>query len=296
MEEKNNSCLRHSLKKENFNNGMKIFEDTLGTISLSSTNVAHGENVFIRSIIMKDNEAKIIEQISKIYNKIDFSEYRPPSIPEYYGFFKKLHENDQIQYNLVFKYFSYSFSNMERIYSFSQIMIFFDKIIQGLAFLQKIGICPRYLEPTSFLFHQIGNSAYINTMNIDFLVLCTSNETKYCKMDSLFGYDYFSPEKLKCLENHDFLNNPYKSETFSLGLIFLELICLKIPERTENNEIWNQNIDEITNPILIEGNAEELKQLKTFFKLLRKCLSLDSKNRPDFIELWEQSEQMLQIK
>ena len=111
-------------------------------------------------------------------------------------------------------------------------------------------------------------------------------------MDSLFGFDYFSPEKRKCFGKTETPINPYKSENFSLGLIFFELICRKIPHRTENHEIWNKSIDEIIIPFLIEGNSNEL----AFFKLLRKCLSLDPSNRPDFNELWEENAQMLQIK
>jgi len=71
-----------------------------------------------------------------------------------------------------------------------------------------------FVQDKSFTF---DNTTYINTVGLDLLMLCDSDQKKCCKIDSLFGYDHFSPEKLRCLKKADLLINPYNRKFLVCG-------------------------------------------------------------------------------
>ena len=89
---------------------------------------------------------------------------------------------------------------------------------------------------------------------------------------------------------NDLRMNPFKSDVFSFGLVFLELGTLKLP--TEKKEVveWEDVIakgisefKKIYQPLM--KNVSDLRDLSNFVQILEKSLSMDPSKRPDFIDL-----------
>ena len=183
------------------------------------------------------NELEILEEIHSL-------EYKPKSIPKYFGFHKEINKFSQTQYNIIMEYLPNNIKTNDP-FPFKQIKSNFETLINGLSFLQTMNICHRDLKPSNLLLDEQLNNVYM----VDFGVskqLKGSNPDETKKLLDMAGSpNYLSPElytiyKKQATENITI--NPYKSDVFSLGLIILKLGNLKLPNKNEKIDIWEKNI------------------------------------------------------
>ena len=88
--------------------------------------------------------------------------------------------------------------------------------------------------------------------------------------------------------------NPFKSDVFSFGLILLELGTLKSPKKGKDLNEWEKIIKKRIklfkeNYVAIIKEPQEKEELNNFIRMLRKCLRLDTNERPDFMRLFYRS-------
>ena len=82
--------------------------------------------------------------------------------------------------------------------------------------------------------------------------------------------------------------NPYKSEVFSVAMIFLEMSIGWVPQCNEKFEIiWNEYVifKELKNG-LNSLKRYSKKDIDDFVKTIKECLTNDQNKRPDFFHLW----------
>jgi len=247
---------------------------------------------FIRTINLKecDSEQKKekVRQILDLYDRIGSSSYKPKAIPDYYGFQTESPNSKTTCYTLLFKGVDVSYKSKISV----SLIKHFNDIIEGLAFLQKLKIFPKNLDVHSFGYDKVSDQLFIDIFNIHNLMI---DEQKYCENTLESDRKYFSPEKMKFFEKNQKISiNPYKSEIFSLAMIFLEFAIKNLPQRDENYEIfWDQNIEEELQKSLL---SESKYYVPKFLKCLKKCLTNDPNMRPDFNDIWEDSESIILIK
>ena len=241
-----------------------------------------------------DKKEEEIQREIKIWKIIDHPK-KPKAIPNFYQFLKEKVIFGTI-YHMIFDFFPQSLKRkIEKEYNhspfpFEKIYKFFTKLLNSLAFLQTLNICHRDLKPDNILLDKEEN-IYLIDFSESQEIITSVDETK--KILSIVGSrKYVSPELHKAFNTNidveKFLINPYKSDVFSLGLIFLELgsLDIKINEFDDFND-WENNIKINLETFRdIYATLVPKKTLNKFIRLLNRCLKIDPDERTDFIDLF----------
>ena len=240
------------MNKNDIINPVEVSRGSFGTVhKVENINI---KNKFfaIKEMIPNNSDEKLkIEKEILMWEKFEKLQNKPCSLPKYYGSDKENFGLNRTNYHLIFDFFPLSLkeiiSDLIKTNSkmpFSQLFQYFKSSINCLAYLQTMGICHRDLKPANVLLDENKQQIYL----IDFgeskeIIIASNDETK--KELTLAGSPkYFSPELANDFEAYENNNaefktklNPFKSDVFSLGLIFLELANLKLPNK---NDLKNQ--------------------------------------------------------
>ena len=178
--------------------------------------------------------------------------------------------------------------------NFQKLMTYWKSLVNALAFLQSSEICHRDIKPANILLDELEEQVYLTDLGVSKSI---SSLFKENKENTVVGTPiYFSPELEIAWRNKNYqlVYDPFKSDVFSLGLVFLELGTLNLPQQNKDEKIWVKNIrKEITNFAKIyEGNLKthsdsEKLQLAKFTEILGNCLEFEAGDRPDFITLFK---------
>ena len=174
--------------------------------------------------------------------------------------------------------------NNKKFYTEDELISILKQLVSALSFLQKRSIAHRDIKLENILlFPNEDKNGLDKIYKIgDFGE--AKNKIKYnVILNTIRGTDYYmSPELLEGINNQkDFvMNNPHKSDTFSLG-------CCMMIAATLNYEI----INDIRNPqtqgelnSIIKSELEKNYSEK-FSDLITKMLVINENNRTDFINL-----------
>ena len=295
--------LKKNLKMDEFEFLKKLSNGPTADMFLSKNRKTGTKLYAIKRMRLKDQDCEEdFEKNLNIFEKIVSIDPKPRAFPSnYYGYEKEVDEFKQITFQVVFDYYPHSLKSLisekkltpnASPFQFSKIHNYFKRLVNGLAFLQTLQVCHRDLKSANLLLDETLENIYL----MDFR---KSNETYMTKKQmALEGIlEYSSPEMYKAFKKAPNINvefNPYKSDVFSLGLIMLEMINFTIPERDIDFDLSKKNIEDALDETQkkyenILNKNEEMDELKNFIKTLRKCLSIDPKDRPDFISLFKNS-------
>ena len=220
-----------------------------------------------------------MEKIVFLWDSIQKSP-KPSLQPDYFGL---IQEENTENYHLCFNYFPLNLKNLiesqksnSTLFSFKKILDFAEKLINGLAFLQSLGVYNEELLPENILFDELQETPII----ID---LCR------CEIQEIKVNDDLSPEIDEAFnetekKSVDF--NRFKSDTFTLALILLEMGTLEGFMKEKDSNACKKKIKEMLAKFAKNYENEEEKTLKKFLRILKKCLRFDPKRRPDFIDLF----------
>ena len=158
----------------------------------------------------------------------------------------------------------------------------------GLLYIHKKGYIHFDIKPTNYL---VDNNGYIilNDFGLSHKMEELSNLNDIIEGDS----KYISKELFECLDNITLKNINYKTDIFSLGLTFLEILT-KI-ELPSNGKLWRYIRDFGKNfldeKILIDSNIINIDN--NFFLLIKKMIS-PINERPSLLELIEETTELRQ--
>ena len=158
----------------------------------------------------------------------------------------------------------------------------------GLLYIHKKGYIHFDIKPTNYL---VDNNGYIilNDFGLSHKMEELSNLNDIIEGDS----KYISKELFECLDNITLKNINYKTDIFSLGLTFLEILT-KI-ELPSNGKLWRYIRDFGKNfldeKILIDSNIINIDN--NFFLLIKKMIS-PINERPSLMQLIEETTELRQ--
>ena len=165
---------------------------------------------------------------------------------------------------------------LNRFYTEQELDNIMIQLISTLAFLQKMHITHRDIKPQNIL---ISNGIY---------KLCDFGDIRVMQREGIVvqrvrGSElYMSPILFKGLRDKAYhvKHNTYKSDVFSLGMVFLLAACLSFDGCVEIREILDMNQKE-----LILNKHLGRRYSPKFIKILLLMLQTEEINRPDFILL-----------
>ena len=289
------------LKFEDFYNRKYISKGSFGLVHQAQNKATMEKLYAIKT--MNIQTGKLPEEINKeikLWEDLEKSR-KPSSIPNFYGYYVEDIGFSGISYHLVFDYFPISLRNIiedlknqkeKQVFPIKKLLNFFKNLINSLAFLQSFKICHRDLKPDNLLLDEQSQNIYL----IDFseskeIITYASDNTKN-ELTLVGSPKYFSPELYNAFKNNTNLKiNPFKSDVFSFGLIFLELGILKLPQRDNNLDVFATNIKDSIEIFKksydnIQHEPIDDKEFKYFVEILGKSLQINPDERPDFIDLF----------
>ena len=243
-------------------------------------------------------ELSLLEELSDLKNASDF-------FPVYYGHVSYFPENkpDKVYYALVFEL---GHGNLRTLVdsrnvglSFEENMSLLKCFAQGLSYLQLEKVSHRDLKPDNIIFFE-NEEKTISFKIIDFgeAKINVDDGTSTLKGTPL----YFAPEvNISYLNSESHINkknyNPFKSDIYSVGLLFLYANLMALPFPTAKQRIVEKECnpfenkkgpfdDKIKEMIgEIEDKFSHCRGIGVFSAILKKCLQYNPGNRIDFIEL-----------
>ena len=234
------------------------------------------------SIEDAENEIICLESLSKL-------PYRPNTLPIFYGFVC-LVNNIQTEFRLYFKNEGYLIKTYfkKKIPEWKILKFIIDQLMRTFAFLQSHGFTHRDLKPGNILIKDEETDKMPKITVIDFGIAKKIKDSLTTKpiLTNMGGTaSFLSPERINISEDTEQKLNPYKSDTFSLGLVILNLIIGKVFKSKINEEKIDESLKELLDYLLSVPLDEEEK--KWYYKrIFKKMLIYDSSKRPDFIELY----------
>ena len=234
----------------------------------------YGSRVFIKQV-----KCETEEDMTKATNEAEISHNNPhPNLcdclgweqePPFVYIFSEVMESSLFQ-DLTARYSS----DPPRSYTEEELGYLAKELVTGFAYLQTIGIAHRDVKPHNIL---LGSDGKVKICDFGFAKKIETSQ------NTLLGtIPYFSP-KLK----HAFIqgetqvlkvqHNAYKSDVFSLGVVFAHLMFREIPLIFSSLKGLQANID------------EKLSHVAGFspywIEFLRWMLRVEEEYRPDFLEL-----------
>jgi serine/threonine protein kinase len=270
------------------------------TITTSSGNFRFLETLYLS--IEEDKHIELIEllpsktkAISKIYRVVNeevyikaqkeveiLSSINHKNAIKYLRNFQYIHPKDGISYfAIVLEYCDggnlegalQKMKNTKKSFPVRMLLDQFFGLVDVLAYLQSRNIMHRDINPQN-----------IFVVKEKELKIADFNLGKNNNLDYLHTFqgtrDYLSPilfEKLCKIMRYGIekriKHNVFKSDVYSLGLVFLYMVNLCKPDKIEKNR-----------PQKMLTNANNIKNVYVK-KIVEKMLAIDEDNRPDFIEL-----------
>ena len=266
----------------------------------------------VNSLSQQDLEE--MQKEMKLLEKISDQIIKPRCFPKYYGFFLENKRGNNLVYNICFKYHPYTLRSYLKELQESQIAMdavrilhFTSTLINGLAYLQLLGICHRDLKPENILL----DAAKENLTIIDFgaaknILSQTLKSSTKMNVTIIGTKPYASPEMLKGLSQANeetqtgglgistggtslLQVNPYKSDVFSLGLIIMELLKSKnIRNRLTQTE-YDLKIGEVEEQLKnVKINEQQKRKFGILIKILAKSLKVEPNDRWDFLRIFKE--------
>ena len=288
---------QQKLNIEDFYDIKIISQGVFGSIQ-SAKNLATLDKLFTMKTydISPSKPELLIKNELKIWERLSSLELKPKAIPCFAGFTK----NKLNQYNLIFDVHPQSLKEIiddlkskksSEPFPFDQLKTYFDSLIKSFAFLQTMNICHQDLKPGNLIIDQTVNQIYL----LDFTISKENIVKASVDMKKEFSITgssmYFPPEIDNALNGNSSQFNVFKSDVFSLALIFLELGSLQLPNKIYGIPQWKEGIEsalkrfkEVYKDSL--QNSREKQNLDDFLKILRSCLNFSPEERTDFNELF----------
>ena len=225
------SCLKHGwIFKDLIQNGLKGFQKKkigqyceLEIIYYEKYN----KPLAIKEIPWKSDLIKYrIQNEIHVLEEIFYTSNKPNFFPDYHGYaFNEIDNN----YCLFFDYYPFSLdrqikSNKEnnRLMDFQILTSYFASLVDGLSFLQTMGICHCNLKPENVYFDELKQLKIVDFGSSQRIIYEKEN-----KVDEFKGSLYYqSPEWIEKAFDRNENNNKIdvvKSDVFVLGLIMLEM-------------------------------------------------------------------------
>ena len=251
------------------------------------------------------NEISVLESLSQVSNASAF-------FPMYYGHVNYHIEKkgEKLFYALVFELGNGNLKGLVDYHRKKGVGLTFKENIsllkcfaRGLSYLQRENVSHRDLKPDNIIFFEDENKS-VSFKIIDFGEVKINVDEG---MGTLTGTpNYFAPEvNISFLEHKSHIDeenyNPFKSDIYSVGLIFLYANLMELPfpkvKQFENSRILEKETDPFKNkkgPFdakikemiqRIEEKFAHCRGIGVFSAILKKCLAFNPKNRMDFLEL-----------
>lgn len=247
---------------------------------------------------LSNNEtAHFLKELSFL-DKMLISTPRLKCIPDYFGYYKTQTENE-ITYNQIFPFYSYSIASLIAEHKKNKQKIplvvinnIFRSMVNFLAYLQVNEICPGGINP-SILF--LDESFAVKFIYFGSFQDAKSLKPYYIKQISKQNFtNYISHEAFQVLMNYPDASlsiDPYKSETFALGLLMLELGTLENLYNKNNCDIFESEIEsQISifkqNYFEFIESQQEKAEFQEFFFILKDMLKIKKEERCNFIDIF----------
>jgi len=294
-----------NLLLEDFHNKKQISSGSFGTVHQAQNKATEEKIYAIKTMTFQSgkNQEEIQREID-IWENLQLKP-RPNAIPNFYGFKKEDLGFSGISYHLIFDYFPKSLQSLLDDFRknkrtnplpFQKLNFYSKSLINALAYLQSMNVCHRDLKPANLLLDESEKQIYLIDLGESKEIIAFAPAQTKADLTVAGSPKYFSPELDLAFKNNDpKVNiNPFKSDVFSFGLVFLELGTLEIPKKDLDLKIWEQNIKKslkdfrkIYENLLIEENEKE--RFNEFAMTLEECLHIKPQNRPDFHQLFKKS-------
>lgn len=306
--------LKNGIRMENLDlqTATSISSGGFGDVLQIKLKLDKGESLAVKVMNVNAEDEHAIKEMNNEISMIDRiteERVRPRCFPRYYGYFIETNKANNMVYNVCFNYLPQTLFSLIKEHSAKKtelpidvLIKFFNTLVNGLCFLQLLGICHRDLKPQNIMV----NESKKNLTIIDFggakNIMAMNFPPSQTKMNvTILGTrHYASPEMLEALnrstedttQNETFttLINPFKSDAFSFGIVFMELWKFN----RINNKAKQAQIDEQMD--ILKADIEKYqvnqaikKKLHTMQNILYKCLRIDPKDRWDFREIFRQN-------
>lgn len=282
--------------------------ETKELISQGSFGIVHrvknknNEFYAIKTITIQSSKSpEEIQREIEIWEKIQ-TYPKPKSIINYYGHFEEDFGLSGKSQNLIFNFLPQSLKNViselknkkkPKLLPFKKLLYFTKTLINSLAFLQSLKICHRDLKPDNLLLDDLCKQIYLIDFSETKEIIIQAPENTKKELTIAGSPKYFSPEMDLAFHSGQGKNmfNPFKSDVFSFGLIIIEMGLFEIPSKDGGvNEFENNIIKAIRKfrkqyEVLIDEDNEK-EELINLVELIKDCLKIDVKKRPDFIDLF----------
>jgi serine/threonine protein kinase len=244
---------------------------------------------------LKEVEAKSLEKLNEYKEEaVQLSRAQNhPNILQFYGYYFYETPHNTFKLGIICEYINEQY-NLEIIYrnreqkgilwKEDEILKMIYSMVDALAFLQNIGICHRDIKPANLFLMQNSEVKVIDFGESKEYLLDEDNNP--ATMATIRGTpQYLSPILWKAhvltpgtkLVEH----NIYKSDVFSAGLVLFQLASMK------DVTGFNQKTNYADGEKAIKEGLDKLsrKYSSKVIEILRKLLTFEEENRPNFIEM-----------
>lgn len=282
-----------------------------------STNkwIGKGLNDVWEVMNIKTQELEVIKEI-KIMDERDYDKFKTevsflekikksphPSLIGYKGYYITVDERDE-KFSQAMNVIKYGYIQMEKgitslanfikkrswgneFFTEEEVLQFIKTMLEGHIHLQKINIAHRDIKPENILLLDVDHLIYrICDVGVS---TRTEDNTSDTKNRTLIGtLAFLSPELFESYkaQKPQTIYNPYKSDVYSLGLVFLYFTTFKTITGVERLDKDQKNIQDKIN-FLIRDAKFRYRKIKGLEKLLHEMLNQDWKERSDFQDLNE---------
>ena len=202
--------LKNELNPLDFVFGETIDKGSFGEVVMATNKNSNKKYaVKIINIRPSKNQPEILKEIEDeliFLNKITSITPRPNAIPNFYGYYVETTLSKIQNYAIIFDFFPLNFKNLiskQNLKDFSKLKIFYQSLLNGLAFLQSLNLCHRDLSPNNLMLDQQNNLKIIDFgLTREFSHLEKPNEQEY-NLTIAGKVPYMAPEILDGYINGD---------------------------------------------------------------------------------------------
>lgn len=230
------------------------------------------------------NEVEFLESLLKMSSV-------PSTLPQYYGHVR-LATSTQIEFRLYLKNEGVPIKkNFENDYpKWRVIKHIIDQLIMTFAFLQSHNYIHRDLKPDNILISNNIDKRMPKITIIDFgLGRCImDSQTTRPILTNMGGTLYYlSPERRETNDEDDQKLNHYKSDSFSLGLVFLDLLIGKLFKKSDEFDYLEEFLGKLKNFLIKKASSSKEEEVAWYCEnIFNKMLERKSSKRSDFIDLY----------
>lgn len=232
---------------------------------------------------------KEIEEEMKILDIIHSDPiFQPKAFPKYYGYSKLITPSHNIIFYLFFECFHFSLQallnmqgNLNEKLPFNRVYSYFEDLLIALAFLEIQGICHRDLKPSNILVNENFSRIALTDFGVSKDVSLKMFNFRQTVPTQVGTPPYWAPEII----NQTPIINPFKIDVFSFGIVICECLLLRRIRNSPTNQLQgeiDQAIQDLNDVPIAEN---EQKNFTKFCSIIKKCLTIDHKSRPNFSEI-----------